>query len=163
MNRRGKHSQVLLCLCEIDPHLQIVPGPEAEWLWCSSCLVQQMPQSSYSGSRGHAFLPMYCTCLFTVSLLCLGLRVASSASPACSPCCLIPVCVGRSSTRRELGCFQGQRNLSCLLRQRQLSSGLPMHSILAEWVWSRCSPKLTDCRTRSRHFLSFPAANLSCL
>lgn len=73
MNRKGMHIQVLLCLGEIDPHLQVVPRPEAECLWSSSCLVQQIPQSSYSEPWGHAFLPMCSTCLFTVSLLCLGL------------------------------------------------------------------------------------------
>lgn len=91
MNRKGMHSQVLLCLCEIDPHLQVVPGPEAEWLWCSSCLVPQMPLSSQSGPWGHAFLPMCSACLLTVPLLCLGLF--QFLPLPCSPAHLIPVCV----------------------------------------------------------------------
>lgn len=148
MNRKGMHIQVLLCLGEIDPHLQVVPRPEAEWLWSSSCLVQQIPQSSYSEPWGHAFLPMCSTCLFTVSLLCLGLfqLLPLPLWLAFLPASFLCVCVcvgGVSSTRRELDCFKGKRNLSCLSGQRQLSSSLPINSILGEWVQSRCCPKLS--------------------
>lgn len=148
MNRKGMHSQVLLCLCEVDPHLQVVPGSEAEWLWCSSCLVQQMLLSSCPGPWGHAFLPMCSTCLFTVSLLCLGLF---QSLPLPLQLALLPassLCVwGGSSTRRELGCFQGKRNLSCLSRWRQLSSSLPMHGILANWCRADALLSSAECRT----------------
>lgn len=107
---------------------------DAGAVWCNKC------HCSYSGPWGHAFLPMYSTCLFTVSLLCLGLF---QFLPLPLQLALIPVCVrGGSSTRSDLGCFQGKRNLSCLLRWRQISSSLSKPSILAEWLQSRCSPEL---------------------
>lgn len=142
MNKKGMHSRVAVCLWEIDPHLQVAPGQrlndcDGAAVWCN----KYHRDFTLGPEDRPVFLPVPLDCL---PALPKTLSVPASASLAYSPACLIPVCVlGGSSTRREFGRFQGKRTLSCLLGRRQLSSSLATLGILAEWVWSRCSPKLS--------------------
>lgn len=140
MNRKGMHSQVLLCLCEIDPHLQVVPGPESEWLWCSSCLVPQMPLSSQSGPWGHAFLSMCSACLLTVPLLCLELF--QFLPLPCSPAHLILYVWGGFLHQKGAWLLPGKEE-SLLFFKAKASFLLPAHARhFGKLVQGRWSPQL---------------------
>lgn len=125
-------------------------------VWCNKC------RCSCSGPWGHAFLPMYSTCLFNVSLLCLGLFQFLCLSSLLSSLCEC-VCVwGGSPTGRELGCFQGKRNLSCLLRKGSFPPLCPSPAFWQSGCRAGALLSLMECRAWRRHCPSSPAANLSC-
>lgn len=145
MNRRGLHRKLLLCLCETEPYLQLVPRPVTTWLSAMQQLLDATDATKLlfwimRTSLSSRTQDLHVCCL---PALPKGLPVPASASPAHSPClphpCLIVV---GFLHQRELSCFQEKRNLFSLARQRQLSSLLPVHGILAEWVRSKYPRKL---------------------
>lgn len=145
MNRRGLHRKLLLNLCEIEPYLQLIPRPVTAWL---SAMQQLLDATKATEFLLWVMRPNLSSCTQDLHVRCLpalprNLPVLASASPARSSCLLG---CGGFLHQRELGCFQEKRNISSLARQRQLSSLLPVHGILAEQMQSKHSPK-PECRT----------------
>lgn len=83
MNRKGMHGQVVVCLCEMDPHLQVAPGQrlndcDGAAVWCN----KYHRVCTLGPEDRHVFLPVPLDCL---PALPRTLSVPASASLACSP------------------------------------------------------------------------------